>query len=335
MKMLGLTHRLSMIAAALWVASACGGEVRSQSEIPEGGSPIVEIPAAERPTLIGRDDATLDGLLHGQDANERLRRAQEERAAAEEEYALQSVREPTPLPRYTTRSEPEPAADETRAAEEPRLAGTDGDGQIVEVQPAPDFGEAADSEFEIEPSPRPANELEPLEVPAGEELRLSVDSELSTERNQPGDYFYATLVDDVLATDGLVLLAQGTRVRGVVTESTPSESSDVLPVLDFVVDAIMLDEGEQPIETVVTYADLSVDERDSGEETAVKVITGAAAGAILGRILGDDKKDAVKGGVAGAAAGAAVALGTRGGHARLEPGSRIVVRLERPLLIVE
>ena len=336
MKTIKWIHRTSMVAAALWVGSACGGEARSQSDIPEGGVSVVEVPMGERPTLIERGGADLADLSHAP-VEDRAGR-EEAPVTAAEERALRPEREPTPLPRYTTRSEPEPAADEPTRPE-PLLTGTDGDGQIVDAHRADDLGVPEYPESGMDPAWDPAGDpadaLEPVSVPAGAELELAIESELSTERNQPGDYFYATLVDDVLADDGLVLLRQGTRMRGVVTESAPSESSDLLPVLEFVVDAVLFEGGEQPISTEVLYADLTVDERDSGEETAVKVLTGAAAGAILGRILGDDKKDAVKGGVAGAAAGAAVALGTRGGHARLEPGSRIIVRLERPLIVAD
>ena len=82
MKIQSSVHRSLGIGVALWVASACGGEVRSQSEIPEGGSPVVEVSETERPTLIERDEAVLSDFLHGPEADERARR-ERERVAAE------------------------------------------------------------------------------------------------------------------------------------------------------------------------------------------------------------------------------------------------------------
>ena len=310
-----------LLVAVCGAIAACGGEVRSESEVPQGGESVVD--AGERPTLIEREDAVLSDLLHAPEAEARARRERERLRDPDE--PSEPVAGPQPLPRYSTRAEPEVPEEPA-----PALRATDGPGQVVEAEPAELEAEVDD---EVVEDPWVDTGLQPYAVPEGVELELAIESEISTERNQVGDVFYAVLVEDVLASDGLVLLPGGTRVRGVVTSSVASESADSLPVLEVHMDAILTEAGERPVSAVVVDADLLIEERDSGEESAVKVLTGAAAGAILGRVLGDDKKDAVKGGVAGAAAGAAVALGTRGGHARIEPGGIIVIRLERPLIV--
>ncbi len=329
----GWTHGSALVAVALWAAAACGGEVRSESDMPSGGEAFVE-PAGAGPTLRERPAFVISDLLHGPEAEERARRAREQSRAeearagetspAEREATREAARvapRPEPLPRYSTRPEAE--------RPKPELRGSDPRGSVVEPPPEPDLRPADDrGQF-------PASRPEPLSIPVGVELELAVEAELSTERNRPGDLFYATLVDDVLAPDGLVLMAQGTRLRGIVTESRPSESADVPPVLELAIEAVLTGSTEQPVSAVVVTSELEVEARDSGGETAAKVITGAAAGAILGRVLGDSRRDAVKGGIAGAAAGAAVALGTRGGHARLKPGARIVIRLERRLIVAD
>ncbi len=323
MRMSRWDHRSVLVAGVLWSAAACGGEVRSESAMPAGGEEIVE-PATAGPILRERRATVISDLLHGPEADERARVARElARAEADATREVAQVApSPAPLPRYSTRPPTERSA--------PVLRGSDPEGSIRMPPPEPDVRPA-----ETSAASSARDERRALSIPVGTEIELAVESELSTERNRAGDLFYATLTDDVLAGDGLVLMPQGTRVRGVITESAASESADVLPVLEVAIEAVLWGSGEQPVRAMVVRQDLEVDERASGGETAAKVITGAAAGAILGRILGDRRQDAVKGGVVGAAAGAAVAMGTRGGHARLKPRARILIRLERPLIVTD
>ncbi len=189
-----------------------------------------------------------------------------------------------------------------------------------------------------EPPPPPpdfAGKGDVVEIPRGTTLSLLLEETLSTEANRPGDTFTATLVDDLLASDGMVLLPGGVRFRGRVTESRESPAPGEPAVLGIAVESLVLDGVRMPVEATVVHAEPAAESRDSDRETAGKVAAGAAAGAILGRILGRSAKDALKGAVAGALAGTAVALATREGHAVLREGSVIVVRLEEPLRIPE
>lgn len=177
-------------------------------------------------------------------------------------------------------------------------------------------------------------DLPPLpEIAAGDEMVFAIEADLTTEDALPGDIFYATLVDDVVASDGMVLLPRGVRARGRVLESLASRDSEELPVLEITLEELIGAVADTPIEATVVDAEYIEEARDSDGESVVKVLTGAAAGAILGKILGGDDEDALKGGIAGAAAGAAIAYGTRGGHAKLPAGALITIRLDRPLVV--
>ncbi len=179
------------------------------------------------------------------------------------------------------------------------------------------------------PEPEPAAAVLP-----GIELAVALDTELNTKDHLPGDVFWATLLDDIVSESGLLLIPAGAGVRGVVTESLPSPDNGDPAVLEFEFDAILVDGRELPLESRVLYAPVETSERDSGKESTVKVVGGAAAGAILGRILGGDSKDAAKGAVVGAAAGAAVAAGTRDGHARIPEGAVVELEVTRRLRLV-
>ena len=278
---------------ALTVAG-CGVEARSESQLPAGAEPIVAVPT-DRLALVERVDLEAEWAA----------RLEAEQARADQEGIQEA----------------------TAPHRSPILAATDqGERQVRTVEAEPTLLPVPDA---------PRSEAEPVGtwLPAGLEFVAIAEREVSTEEDQAGDVFYAELVDDVLADDGLVLLPRGARLVGRVVESRASEDAQVAPSLTLAIESLLGPWGERPMHGSVLQADIEVDERDSGRRSAAKVLGGAAAGALLGRILGDDGGDAAKGGVVGAAAGAAVALGTRGGHARLPEGGQLVIRLEDAVLV--
>lgn len=218
----------------------------------------------------------------------------------------------TELPATEARPAPAPAPPATRV--EP---------QRTEVSPPPPI------------QPEPAADLGPAEavpaIPVGTEVGGDLVTALSTEASRPGDRFSARVQEDVLAANGMVLVPRGSEIRGRVTEARESPGSDEPAVIRLAVDALYIDGREVPVAASVIEAQVRTEARDSGTRTAAKVATGAAAGAVVGRILGRDSRSTAAGAVAGAAAGTAVALATRDGHAVMDPGSRIVIRLDQPV----
>ncbi|HEX3743332.1 MAG TPA: hypothetical protein VHW09_05370 [Bryobacteraceae bacterium] len=65
------------------------------------------------------------------------------------------------------------------------------------------------------PSVIPVTPLGGFVVPSGTVLNVRIDEALSTDRNQPGDPFTATLMDPV-AVNGTVVLPMGTHLKGHV-----------------------------------------------------------------------------------------------------------------------
>lgn len=285
---------MGVVLLGALVLSACGREVRSAAA--EDEAPVVA-------TVQNEPDPASD-LAQGVTT--------EPDAAAIEEEPVVERREPAPPP-PVRRSTVPPSSTPTHAPREeaPVLTATDPEGSRVE--------------FEEEPV---------LQIESGTRVGLQTETELSTEHQQVGDVFWATVADDVLGENGLVLLAAGTRVRGRVLESTPSPSAEEPATLGIGFEAVFVDGVELPLDAEVISAAMERGTRDSGGESAAKVAGGAAAGAILGRILGGKGKDAVKGAVVGAAAGAAVAAGTRGGHAKLPAGAIVEIELRRPVRLV-
>lgn len=184
------------------------------------------------------------------------------------------------------------------------------------------------------PKPAAHTPAEPVPTPravaAGTTLTLVLDQELSTKSSKAGDPFSAHLVADVLASDGEVLLAQGTVVRGTVTESLESPAADVPALLRLQILDAQVGGDVVPLVADVEDMQLETEAKDSDRLTAGKVAVGAAAGALLSKALG---KSGTKGAVAGAAAGAAVAVVTRDGHATLPRGAQMTIRLVEPVVI--
>ena len=67
------------------------------------------------------------------------------------------------------------------------------------------------------PGQPPANFGPPsrLTIPAGKFINVRVDQPLSSDRNQQGDFFSATLMDPIVV-DGIVVAQRGQRVSGRV-----------------------------------------------------------------------------------------------------------------------
>lgn len=184
------------------------------------------------------------------------------------------------------------------------------------------------------PAPQPEPEPEPeIVVRAGTQLALSMDLEISTEHALPGDPVTATVTDDVIAPDGMVLIPRGAQLLGRVVRSEESPDSDTDPVLEVEFETLSTALWERAVRATVVEAEMESSRKDSDKETAAKIGGAAAAGAILGKVLGKDTEDAVKGGVAGAVAGTVIAMETRAGHAKIKEGALIVIELMEALVL--
>jgi hypothetical protein len=179
----------------------------------------------------------------------------------------------------------------------------------------------------------PALPPEPARAfPSGTRLTFEMTRSISTSSHSAGDTFELRLVEEVRGSGG-AFLPSGTRARGVVMESQPSRDASDEAVLAVRIQSVDVNGTMRDLPGTVESASIRTSAGDSGTRSAAKVATGAAAGAVLGQVLGRDTRSTVTGAAAGAAAGVGVALTTREGHATLEEGARVTVRLDRDLVL--
>jgi hypothetical protein len=211
---------------------------------------------------------------------------------------------------------------------------------------APEVAKPAPKRTAPRPKPTPEPELVKSEPPAapaprtvsrtaavGTTVQLSLNETLSTETNQTGDAFTATVREPVLDADGQVVIPAGAVVRGRVTQVQKSGRVGATAILNLAFESVSFAGGSYPLEASVVSASPERVNRASTGEQVGKVAAGAAAGAILGRVLGKDTKSTIKGAVIGAAAGTAIAMGTADVDAVLKEGSLMVIKIDSPVTV--
>ncbi len=168
-------------------------------------------------------------------------------------------------------------------------------------------------------------------LPAGTELRLELQTTLSTEDNQSGDRFDATVLAPVMR-DGNTAIPAGATVRGHVTAvQAASEGRPAVLKVDF--DQIEAFGDTYPLDATLTQAELERKSDSSTGEDIAKVGVGTAAGAVIGRVIGGNSTGTLVGAAVGAAAGTAIVLSNKDEVASLEQGSIMTIRLDDSLRI--
>lgn len=199
--------------------------------------------------------------------------------------------------------------------------------------------EAGAGEGEAETAAEPAAEYEMPEsevsasvvVPPGTEIQLELGTALSTEDNQTGDRFDATVLTPVMR-DGNTAIPAGATVRGRVTAvQPPSDERPAVLKLDF--DQIEAFGETYPLDATLTRAEIETGSDSSTGEDVAKVGVGTAAGAVLGRVIGGDATGTLVGAAVGAAAGTAIVLSNKDEVATMEEGSVMTIRLDDSLRI--
>ena len=184
------------------------------------------------------------------------------------------------------------------------------------------------------PSRPPANDPPDQSVPsrltlkAGTFLTVRVDQMLSSDRNQAGDGFSATLTRP-LVVDGVVVAQRGEILGGRVAEAQKAGRVTGVSHLAVQLTDLTLVDGQQvPIETELTsLAGPTSKARDAGAiagTTAVGAGVGAAAGLGVGAAIGAG---------AGAIVGTVGVLVTRGHATVIYPESMLTFRLSEPITI--
>lgn len=167
-------------------------------------------------------------------------------------------------------------------------------------------------------------------IPAGTLISVRLAETLSSEKNQPGDRFTATL-DQPLIVEGLILAERGARVEGRVLEVQRAGRVRGLASLKIHLVRLHTADGQ---EVEIHTEPFGRTAEATTRSDAAKIGAGAAIGAAIGAIAGGGRGAAIGAGVGGAA-GTGTVMATRGKPAVLENETRLSFRLQEPVTLVE
>jgi hypothetical protein len=213
------------------------------------------------------------------------------------------------------------AQDSPRATMDPNYA----PGQLPAPGPGPaQAGPNQGPPAEYNPGPIPPK----LTIRQGTFVTVRLNQPLSSDRNQPGDGFAATLVKP-LVVDGWVLADSGQTVGGRVVEATKAGRVKGVSRLGIqLTDLTLADGNPVPVQTqLVSRNGRTSEGRDVG---AVATTTGL--GAAIGAAA-DWGTGAAIGAGAGAAAGIIGVLLTRGHPTVLYPEQLLTFRIDAPVTV--
>jgi len=174
-----------------------------------------------------------------------------------------------------------------------------------------------------------AEKREPLVVPAGTAVTVSLGSALGSKLSQPGQTLTGSVAKDVLV-EGAVAIPKGATVGGTVTDAKPLGKFAGGAVLQVRLDSINLNGGDLPVQ--VALRTFSV--KGKGKRTGVMAGGGAALGGIIGAIAGGGKGAAI-GMASGGGAGAGGAALTGNNDVVLPAESAVTFQLSQPLEIAQ
>jgi hypothetical protein len=158
-------------------------------------------------------------------------------------------------------------------------------------------------------------------IPAGQEIDVRLQTQLSSGTAQVEDRFEAVTVAD-LYQGNTVLIPAGSVMRGIVSSVDKATRTDRKGSLTVSFDQITVRGRDYPMRGTVTHALES--EGIRGE--VGRIGAGSAVGAIIGGIIGG-----VKGAVIGVlVGGGGTMVATEGKDVTLEPGTILRVRMDSP-----
>jgi hypothetical protein len=180
-----------------------------------------------------------------------------------------------------------------------------------------------------DPQDRPLPAIPPtLTIKPGTYVTVRINQALSSDRNQAGDAFSATLVKPVIV-DGVVVAERGQTVGGHVTEAKKAGRVQGVSRLGVQLIDLPIVDGEQlPIQSSLISRNGPTSEGRDAAAIAGTTATGAAIGAAVGWGTG-----AAIGAGAGAAAGLIGVLLTRGEPTIVYPESVLTFRIDQPVTV--
>lgn len=162
---------------------------------------------------------------------------------------------------------------------------------------------------------------------AGSTMEVQLNQQLSTETNKAGDTFTATVVNNVMATNGEVVVPAGAIVHGRISALDDSDNPTDKALIQLQFDRLSFNNRNYDFRGNITNV-ATVEQRDrSAGDVTRGAVTGAAAGAVIGAIIsGRDLDDIIKAGAIGAAAGTVISLGVGDVEHVLPAGTRMTIQ---------
>lgn len=169
---------------------------------------------------------------------------------------------------------------------------------------------------------------EPVTVPYGSVLSVRLTESLSSDLNEKGDTFLASLASPFLLGN-TVVIPKGAAIQGRIVEVQNAGRFSGKAAL--VIEATRLGYNGKTYDLHTSQYSKQGPSRSTG--AAAKIGGGAGLGAILGAILGGGKGAAI-GAVIGAGTGTGVEAATRGSTVQLPAESMLSFRLEAPIAVM-
>ena len=166
-----------------------------------------------------------------------------------------------------------------------------------------------------------------VELPAGTDIRVRLDSDLGSKISQSGDSFSATVADDVMK-GGDVIIAKGARAEGTVVDAKPLGKFKGGAALVIKLDRVRSRWGSYQVET----SSISRAEKGKGKRSAGFIGGGAGLGALIGGLAGGGKGAAI-GALAGGGAGTAGSAFTGNKQIVLPAETLLTFKLDHPVHI--
>lgn len=176
-------------------------------------------------------------------------------------------------------------------------------------------------------TPESASANQPIVIPAGKTLTITLDQSVGTKINQDGDRFDASLAEPV-TVDGNQVLPTGTRATGTVVRAHEAGRVKGGALLELTLDSISVNGQKYSIET----SEFEDARKGRGKRTGIGAGAGAAFGAAVGAIAGGGKGAAI-GALAGGGAGTAGAAFTGKRDITLPAETRLHFKLAKQVTI--
>jgi hypothetical protein len=178
-------------------------------------------------------------------------------------------------------------------------------------------------------APAPAPAPTPQVLASGTVIPTTLDQEISSRTNKPGETITTTVAADVKDAKGRTVIPAGAKVTLAITEIHESENKGdktgkltLTPTeVAFAGQSFTLAGSAAPLERTLR-------DRKTNAGDVAKVGAGTAIGAVAGRVIGGNTKGAIIGGIIGGAVGTQRAVETQDRDVVVPASSRVEITLQ-------